>query len=608
MTHPELETLLQTAEEDNRHGNYANAEKLAREVLQRMEESKTSASETLHIRALLALSESLLEQGQAKEALLLADQTFTMSSDVTSPERKKLSERAFRLMGNANIALSQYTEALEYHRKALELGEELGDQTAMAGATCNIANVYFYIAEYSKALEYYQKALDLNDNVLGSKTWTANITGNIGGLYHNLSEYAKALEYSEKALILFAELGDKAGEALQTGTIGSIYYCLSEYLTALEYNQKALALNEELGRQSGIAVQNANVGLVYMNLFEYTKALEYLMKALKLSEDIGDKRHAGYCLSHIGDTLQKMGRNKEAMEYLQHSIHIREQIESNENVAYTLILIGSLLNKEYRLDDAKEKLEEALTLAGQLGEKKGASDTHKELAEVYKKQGDAVKSLEHLEKYLALDKEIFSDDTRKRMEAFNFRVATANKERDLKLAQQEAEVNRLKAEQAEQTVRLKERELANTASSLAAQTELLGEFRADLRKIVMRPDKVSAEDIIRQVRTKLKELPCEMIDFGKFEAQFATVHPEFRAKLETTYPDLTPQEIKICMLMHVNLQTAAIARLTCLSERTVESHRLSVRKKMCLEREDNLLDVLRKLDGTTPRPPPTPSS
>src|SRR5207237_5810064 len=141
---------------------------------------------------------------------------------------------------------------------------------------------------------------------------------------------------------------------------------------------------------------------------------------------------------------------------------------------------------------------------------------------------ETAKAFEHHKKHYALKEEIFSDDTRKRVEAFNFRVATANKERDLKLA-------RLEKEQAEQSLRLKERDLANTASSLAAQTELLSNFRQDLRKIVQRPDQYEPEAVIKQVREKLKELPCDSIDFSKFESQFATVHPEFRAKLETTY-------------------------------------------------------------------------
>ncbi len=269
---------------------------------------------------------------------------------------------------------------------------------------------------------------------------------------------------------------------------------------------------------------------------------------------------------------------------------MREEIKLDEGASATLISIGSLLAEEEQFGEAIEKLEEGLALAEKLGERREASEAHKELATIYKKVGDSANTLEHTEKYHALKEEIFSDDTRKRVEAFNFRVATANKERDLKLA-------RLEKEQAEAALRLKERDLANTASSLAAQTELLGNFRADLRKIVLRPDRYEPEDIIRQVKAKLKELPCEMIDFSKFEGQFATVHPEFRAKLETTYPDLTPQEVKMCMLIHVNLKTPAVARLMCLSERTVEKHRENIRKKLDVKKGEDLAELLRKLDG-----------
>jgi tetratricopeptide (TPR) repeat protein len=268
----------------------------------------------------------------------------------------------------------------------------------------------------------------------------------------------------------------------------------------------------------------------------------------------------------------------------------REVLKTNSGVAMTLGALSDVLFTQGKAEEGLARLEEALALADELGEKKTASEAHKDIADAYSKIGDTAQAFEHLTKHLALDKEIFSEESRKSVEKFNMRVAIADME-------SQKEVQRLKAERSESILRLKERDLANTASSLAAQTELLGNFRADLRKIVLRPDRYEPEDIIRQVKAKLKELPCEMIDFSKFEGQFATVHPEFRAKLEMTYPELTPQEVKMCMLIHVKLQTAAIARLMCLSERTVEKHRENTRKKLDLKKGEDLAEVLRKLDG-----------
>ena len=496
-------------------------------------------------------------------------------------------------IGNIGVVyfkLSQYANALEYYEKALALDKELDNKDGVARHTSNIGQVYNSLSDYPKALEYYQKALALHEE-LGNKDGVARDGGNIGILYWHISEYAKALEYFEKALAVAEELGCRTEVAAHLGNIGNVYLYLSENDKAREYYEKALVLNEEIGDKAGVARDTGNIGSVFANLSQHTIALEYYEKALNLSKEIGARSDVGYFLDGIGRTLQELGRNEEAMEYLKRALDLcRKEIESNVGVADTLINIGLLLAKENQFEEAIEQLEEGLAIADKLGEKKQTSEAHKELAAIFARQGEMAKAFEHQSKYIALDKEIFSDDTRKRVEAFNFRVAIANRERDAELA-------RLKAERVEEQLRLKERDLANTASSLAAQTELLGNFRADLRKIVLRPDRYEPEDIIKQVREKLKELPCEMIDFSKFEGQFATVHPEFRAKLETKYPELTAQEVKMCMLVHVNLKNAAIARLMCLSERTVEKHRENIRKKFDLKKGEDLSELLRRLDG-----------
>ena len=588
MTHSEIEALLQTAEEDNKRGSFANAEKLAREVLQRLEENKTSASVAKHIRALLALSESLYRRGRAKEALPIAMQALDHTRGSDDPEIRLHEAMALRLIGVAYMSLSELAKSLEYHKKALSLDKELGNKTGVARHTGNIGIVYMDMGHYTKALEYFEKSL-LLDEELGNNAGVANSMGLLANAYNHLCQYAKALEFYEKALVLNEELGHKARVAYTTGNLGVFYYNISEYKMALEYFERTISINEAIGDKSVLAVYTGNIGNVYWKLSNYAKALEYQMKALNLSEEIGYKEQFGYVLTNIGWTLTKIGRNEEAKEFFQRSLTLRrEEIKSDQDVPSTLLGIGSLLAVENNFSEAIEKLEESLVLALKLGEKKDASEAHKELAAVYKKLGDTAKTLEHTEKHYALKEEIFNDDTRKRVEAFNFRVATANKERDLELA-------RTKAEKAEQALLFKERELANAATSLAAQTELLGNFRQDLRKIVMRPDKINSEEIVKQVRNKLKELPCEQIDFSKFEGQFATVHPEFRAKLQTLYSDLTPQELRICMLLRVNLQSAAIARLMCLSERNIENHRYRIRKKLDLKREEDLAIYLAKL-------------
>lgn len=138
-----------------------------------------------------------------------------------------------------------------------------------------------------------------------------------------------------------------------------------------------------------------------------------------------------------------------------------------------------------------------------------------------------------------------------------------------------------------------EKELAGTTVHLAMQTELLATFRNDLRHIVHHIDEPITA--LKKIKEKLKTLPCEQIDWMKFEKQFIEVHPEFKAKLIEKYPDLTRQEVKMCQFARLGLKNIEIAQLLCLSERSVESHRFNLRKKLGLKTEQNLSQFLSSL-------------
>ena len=90
---------------------------------------------------------------------------------------------------------------------------------------------------------------------------------------------------------------------------------------------------------------------------------------------------------------------------------------------------------------------------------------------------------------------------------------------------------------------------------------------------------------LRKIKEKLKDLPCESIDWLKFEKEFAAVHPEFRKLLKSKHPSLTAQEARLCLLLRVGMKSHEAARLMCISERGVESHRANIRRKLGLKGE-----------------------
>ena len=65
---------------------------------------------------------------------------------------------------------------------------------------------------------------------------------------------------------------------------------------------------------------------------------------------------------------------------------------------------------------------------------------------------------------------------------------------------------------------------------------------------------------------------------------------DFIKELKTKYPKLTPNDLKLCTYLRLNLSSKEIAPLLNISVRSVEISRYRLRKKMGLPTEINLVD------------------
>ena len=81
----------------------------------------------------------------------------------------------------------------------------------------------------------------------------------------------------------------------------------------------------------------------------------------------------------------------------------------------------------------------------------------------------------------------------------------------------------------------------------------------------------------------------------EFEAQFIKVSPQYYDKLNSLYPNLTPNERKLCVFLKLNMSSKEINKITFQSEEALKKARLRLRKKLNLERETNLATFLQNL-------------
>ena len=82
-----------------------------------------------------------------------------------------------------------------------------------------------------------------------------------------------------------------------------------------------------------------------------------------------------------------------------------------------------------------------------------------------------------------------------------------------------------------------------------------------------------------------------------FKAKFDTTNADFIRQLSQQYPRLSTTECRICALLHSGFNTKEITTLLSTSLRNIETHRLNIRKKLKLKRNDNLQLILAAVKG-----------
>jgi DNA-binding CsgD family transcriptional regulator len=127
---------------------------------------------------------------------------------------------------------------------------------------------------------------------------------------------------------------------------------------------------------------------------------------------------------------------------------------------------------------------------------------------------------------------------------------------------------------------LKNISIQNTKEDLLNQLEVIIQ---DLPKIL--------QARFEQIKHTLKRRkPSSMLD--EFETRFTGIYDDYYDKLKIVAPELTPNELRICALMRLNISTKEIAMLTNRTIGTVDNTRSAIRTKLKLEEETNLQGFL----------------
>ncbi len=152
--------------------------------------------------------------------------------------------------------------------------------------------------------------------------------------------------------------------------------------------------------------------------------------------------------------------------------------------------------------------------------------------------------------------------------------------------QTELEVTRLNNERLREDIEAKNREAALSTMSLVKKNELLQQIKEEL--LAGNDPKKNIREVVKTIDRNTDEAET----WELFRDAFENADRDFFKKVKDRHPELTPNDLKLCAYLRLNLSSKEIAPMLNISPRSVEVKRYRLRKKMGLERETGLTEYI----------------
>ena len=165
-----------------------------------------------------------------------------------------------------------------------------------------------------------------------------------------------------------------------------------------------------------------------------------------------------------------------------------------------------------------------------------------------------------------------------------------------KREEKEQELIRLRNEKLQDEISFKSQELANSTMSIIKKNEFLLDLKRILKIQKSQLESRFPDKYYQQIVTKIDDNISSHDDWKTFDTNFERAHEEFIKKLKAGYPKLTPSDLRLCAYLRMNLSSKEIAPLLGISVRGVENHRYRLRKKMELDIDVNLSEIMMNLN------------
>lgn len=153
--------------------------------------------------------------------------------------------------------------------------------------------------------------------------------------------------------------------------------------------------------------------------------------------------------------------------------------------------------------------------------------------------------------------------------------------------EKEQVIMQMRNEKLNQEIDSKNRELAISTMSIIKKNRVLNKIKKELKNDRQYVNNANA---IKLINNNLNDTK----DWSFFEQAFNNADKDFLDKIKKSHPDLTPNDLRFCAYLRLNLSSKEMAPLLNISIKSVETKRYRLRKKLGLEHDSGLVNYILK--------------
>ncbi|MCI5058897.1 MAG: tetratricopeptide repeat protein [Flavobacteriales bacterium] len=436
----------------------------------------------------------------------------------------------------------QISKAIEPAYQSLRIFQDSLSTANQITALNMIGGIQYHMEQFDSAENTFNQALNLC-NTSETEGFSYTMLTNLAGVYLNQGRYHEALENNIEVLEYERGIGDTSRLIKGYGNLAEVYLLMGAKEDALKTLDSALYFMREFGDSGSIMLHYARLGRIYAEESIET-GISYLEKAYNMALQRGDFLNLKVTSDEIRKVLEHNGKFREALKYADLNRRWSDSILNVENQR----LINELkIQYETDLKTAENlRLEQALDLEENRSKFYGLSFVLAIIAALFI--------------YVAF-----------------LLIKNRNK-----VLNHQRIIDAMHFEKLETEKRQLKENLDQITDAIKYKNSLVETYKS-----VISEDEKAGQRILSKLNTD--------DDWSNYLIEFELLHPNFFKTLISSGEGINNTDLRIASLVQLNLNNDEIGALMNITYEGAKKAKTRLKKKLQLERTDDLLTFFNNL-------------